>query len=98
MAEPLDYPPHPAIDKLAKVSDTSQAIGGFLEWLAEGKGIVLCTLHVHGGLIRESYYPINRSIEDLLAEFYGIDLRAVDAEKVAILEWVRANNALNGIG
>lgn len=37
----------------------------------------------------EGYYPLRASIEDLLAEFFQIDLNAKDREQQAVLAYIR---------
>ncbi|HUV10815.1 MAG TPA: hypothetical protein VMX12_07525 [Acidimicrobiia bacterium] len=72
-----DYPEHA---KLRAVADKSQAIGEFLdEWLPT-QGIILA--HVD----RDGRVP---SIQELLAEFFGIDRDKLEAEKRAMLESLR---------
>lgn len=39
-------------------------------------------------------FGTHKSINDWLADYYGIDMNAVERERIAILEQVRANNAL----
>ena len=78
----LNDPTYPEHEKLAAIKERSQAIGGFLEWLDE-KGIVLCTLRDEFG--GEQYFPIYRSINDMLAGHFGIDLNVLEQEKRAML-------------
>ncbi len=75
--------PHPEHDKLMLVKDRSQAVGEFMEWLAE-QGLFICErgrfddLHLTG-----------RNREQLLADFFEIDLNVIEAEKRAMLEQLR---------
>lgn len=74
----------PAIDRLSKVSHKTQAIHDFLEWLDYNEGISL------GKYLGADLFPISTHERDnLMAEFYGVDLKAVEAEKQAILEEIR---------
>jgi hypothetical protein len=94
---------HPECDKLKAISEKSQAIGEFLEWLLHEKGFNLTQIHRHtddcydnaGEKICEMldghYYPAMYHIEDLLAEYYDIDLKKVDKEKDQMLEEFRKN-------
>lgn len=41
----------------------------------------------------EGYYPIRKSTEQLLAEFFEIDLRKVEDEKRAMLDAIRKANS-----
>lgn len=80
-----EYPPTPMLDKMSAIKAESQAIGEFLEWLTT-KGIHLAH-NVEG-----HNYPhyLSRSTEELLAEFFDIDLNQAEAEKRAILDHIRS--------
>jgi hypothetical protein len=79
----------PECEKLAAIKDEGQVIGEFLEWL-EGKGWFLCEY-------KADYYegnmplPIRFNIDHLLAEYFNIDLKKVEAEQRALLEEIRRN-------
>lgn len=93
----------PEHDKLRAVSDKSQAIGQFIEWLQD-RGIVLARYHEH----EESCYdegeirvcgtragdlvPDYSTIETRLAAYFKIDLKKLEAEKRALLDEVRKLN------
>ena len=109
-----DYPEH---DKLHAVSEESQRIGDFLDWLREQRinlmvyrddisDTVDCWAFFdkephpetcRGGcggtgvktIRREGWVPESRGIEQLLADYYGIDLRKLEAEKRRVLEEIR---------
>lgn len=74
------------LERLSKIKEKSQTIGEFLEWLNE-QGITLCERYKD----TEMFYPIVGSREQLLAEYYGIDLGKVEAEKQAILKDIRGS-------
>ena len=79
---PSDYPEH---EKLSEVSDKSQAIGEFIDWLEYEKGI-------HLGFYPDGQEPMQAvfmNIRDLLADFFEIDLDKIDLEKDAMLEAMR---------
>lgn len=78
----------PELEKMHSVKERSQAQGEFIEWLSSEKGIRLCTLE-DAGNCRNEYMPIYTSLEELLAEFHGIDLQKVEREKRALLESLR---------
>lgn len=75
--------PTPEVDKMLAVRDKSQEIGSFLEWLRGEKKIVLAA-YEHDDLIE-----VYTSTNDLLAEYFEIDLNKVEAERRAILEGLR---------
>lgn len=73
---------------MAAVCDKSQIVGEFLEWLREKKGWELCAYPTFD---KEStrFYLVRYEIDTLLAEFFGIDLRKVEIERRALLDWIR---------
>lgn len=78
------YPEH---EKLKVISQYSNKCGEFLEHLYS-KGYILA--EYAGGEL----WSVNRSITDLLAEFFKIDQQKIDQEKLEMLEEVR-NLTLN---
>ena len=95
------YPEH---DKLDAIKGQSQACGEFMEWLT-AQGFVLAKYHFHTDECRtdgqrgytcqmsdEMPYPAYRSVNDLLAERFGIDQNVLEAEKRAILSELRARS------
>lgn len=91
-----DYPEH---DRLLKIKDESQAIGEFLD----GCGYTLCEVVYHasfngpGGLSTEPtsddshghFRPVMKPTDRILADWFGIDLNALEREKRAMLEAIR---------
>jgi hypothetical protein len=74
---------YPALDKMQAVQKESQAIGEFLEWLQD-RGTSLG--YWHG----DDYIPYRYgTIEDLLADYFEIDLNQVEREKRAELAELR---------
>jgi hypothetical protein len=94
---------YPECEKMKAVHEKSQAVGEFLEWLLDGKGFNLTQIHRHTDdcydndgektcdMIDGQYYPAQYHIENLLAEYYDIDLKKVDAEKDQMLKEFRKN-------
>jgi hypothetical protein len=81
------FPEH---EKLLQISEQSQSIGEFLEWMHGTKGWTVAYV--------PSYYestlvPVSYNINELLAEFFGIDLKKVEAEKRAMLDEMRSSTA-----
>jgi hypothetical protein len=92
---PTFYPEH---EKLKKVSEKSQVIGEFIDWLGERDDPIHLAHWVESGRStvhgpeHELVYarvPINR----LLAEFFGIDLDCLEDEKRAMLDDLRRKQA-----
>lgn len=83
------------MQKVLQHQDEAQAIGDFLEWLF-GQGVMLCSrtgdvraVHNAGTRFSEGFVPISRSIEQLLAMYFGIDLDKLQQEREEVLaEWL----------
>ncbi len=67
--------------------DATQLIGEFIGWLSEEKGLSIAESDKHG----ELYHWRGRR-ETLIAEFFGINQNALEAEKEALIEYQRALN------
>jgi hypothetical protein len=77
----------PELDKLRAIAEISQKIGEFLEWLQSEKHYTIAEW-----TDAETLQPVGRSIENLLAEYFNINLFTVDKEKQAILDEFRRRN------
>lgn len=115
-----EYPEH---DKLTKVSEKTQAIGDFLEWIGAERSARLmvwcewdeqeaveCTRHGRhpnrieqcdrcddGGMYQVTRHyarwtPLDGSVQDWLADWAGLDLDKIEAEKRAMLDMIREAN------
>jgi ribosomal protein S27AE len=80
----IKQPECPECEKLSNVADESNRIGNFLDWLSE-KDIRLCSYEEDA----EMYFPMSSGVENLLAEYFEIDLNKVEKERMALLEWLR---------
>ncbi|MEM9317303.1 MAG: hypothetical protein AAGA95_22075 [Pseudomonadota bacterium] len=80
----------PALNKMKRAKeDGSQIIGEFIEWLhSEG----LCVAKPARPPYDAYWWPDARPIEKLLADYYGIDLMAVEREREAMLAELRASH------
>ena len=76
------YPEHA---KLEAVRERSQVIGEFLD----GTPFVLAEYREVDGHREPQLMPVNKSIEQVLAEHFDIDLNRIEAEKRAMLENMR---------
>ena len=80
----------PECDKMRKAREKgSQIIGEFLEW-CESNGIVLSSVIKEEDEIFERWCPINKRREQILADFFGVDLDKCEEERQAILEELRS--------
>lgn len=79
-------------EKIVAVQDRSMAISEFLEWL-DTQGICLCvvpkTKTYYPGEGYDRFEPISGGREQLLADFFGIDLKKVEEERREILKQLR---------
>jgi hypothetical protein len=98
-AVPEDDGLYPECEKLRRVSYTSNQIGEFLDWLREEKGITLCKWqdtirHSNeiGDYTPQGYYIVTERTEQLLADFFEIDLNKVEEERLALLNELRGRN------
>lgn len=94
----------PECDKIQKAKGESHAIGEFMDWLRDEKNVVLATYHEHSeeecgstrwpecGIYSEQPVVFHYNMEQLLAEFFEIDLNVVEQERQALLEQQRALN------
>ena len=80
----------PELDKLEKVSKASHEIGWFLDWLSE-HGIALCETKNQEAFYHE-YVRVRKSKEQLLADYFEIDLEKVEEEREQLLEHIRTLN------
>lgn len=74
---------YPELDKIKDVQDTSHVIGQFLDWLSE-KALFICDLKESGW--GDTYKPIMKGTEKLIADYLDIDLDKAEKERVKILE------------
>ena len=73
------YPDCPETDKLVAIAKDSQKIGSFLEWLQENDFVIA----YYGR--NDILYQHRQTTNDLLAEYFKIDLDKVETERRAIL-------------
>lgn len=74
-----DFPEH---EKLSAISDESQAIGAFLDTC----DYVLCEWGEDG------FYPVRGGVIKILADYFKIDLDAIEREKRMMLNSIRTAN------
>ena len=83
----------PECDKMLKVHEKSQEIGNFLNWLREEKEVCFMTENPDWREGRNNdkteYLYFHFNMEELLAEYFKIDLKKVETERQAILKSLR---------
>lgn len=86
--EKANTPEYPEHEKLKKVQKESQACGSLLEWLQSEKGILFRKWDEED----EMEVPVNRTITDILSEYFEIDQNKLEQEKLAMLDSCRKLN------
>lgn len=83
-------PACPECEKLASVSEKSNELGHFLDWLINENNYVLCEWTEDDAEkdYRRVYLGSNK-INEILAEFFHVDLNKVEQERRALLDWIR---------
>lgn len=85
--EKHQYPEH---HKLGAISDKSQAIYDFLEWVRGEHGLLLASYATSSSPLEQGrLFPSQHSVRRLLAEFFEIDEEKIEQEKRAMLEGLR---------
>ena len=80
-------PECPECEKLVDVSKESQPIGEFIEWLKRKYDI--CELVESEDMYGGEYVPVYKTTNQLLADYFQIDLDKVEHERRALLDWLR---------
>jgi len=78
---------YPECEKIKNIQSISQEIGEFLEWLEATKKVSLCQWT--DGYTGQGYYSFHYNKEELLAEYFNIDLKKVEEERLAMIEKLR---------
>jgi hypothetical protein len=93
----MDNPKYPECERMAAVQSEADLLSGFLDWLHYEQNIRLCIPHKHQGckkiecgFYQDELQPDPRSNEQLLADYFKIDLQKVAVERTAMLEAARS--------
>ena len=81
---------YPECEKFAENIIDSRVIRDFMEWLNEKK-IFLAT-YTHEEPFYHEIGRVRKNIEELLAEYHGIDLKKLDEERRAIIAAAQSEN------
>jgi hypothetical protein len=79
---------YPECEKMSRCTEKSQICGEFLEWLLNKYCLAKWT-KTDNSFNPEELVPVNDSIENILADFFEIDLKLVEKEKIQVLEEIR---------
>jgi len=95
----VQYPEH---EKMKQVQEEAHAIGQFLEWLASGEAhdsgepIILAFHRKERAFENDNLVRMPYTIEKLLARYFEIDLKVIEAEKQDMLNVIRSGGKNNG--
>jgi hypothetical protein len=78
----------PECDKMLAVRPQSETLSSFVDWL-EANGYAICTLEKTGGYPKEQWVPHRESYEEIFGNYFGIDIKVMEREKLAILNEFR---------
>lgn len=81
------------LDRMISLAETrhTQEIGEFIEWCRIEKHLLLCG-PVLGRDLEEAWEPTYITIEQLLAEYVGVDLSKVEAQRRELLAKMEAEH------
>lgn len=85
-----EYPEH---DKMSAVQKQSQVCGEFLDWLQDEKELHLAKYVRPEGYIDNYLAVAHARREELLAEFFEIDLDKIEAERRQMLAALREHDS-----
>lgn len=80
-----NYPEH---DKLRAIDSVEkQTVQNFIDWLCDESNLIICDFDGFGGYYEyDGVYPQTRlSREQIMAEYFGIELQKLSSEKDRIL-------------
>ena len=87
----IEKTPTPELDKMKMIQSKYKVIGMFLEYLLGEKGHTICRYALkqdektkngdETGYKKDDLIPIFKSIEQMLAEYFGINLKKVEQER-----------------
>ncbi len=98
-----EHPATPTLDKIMAVQEDSQVIQSFIEWVFAQKVFfakypMLREMYPDSKEAQEGSndtseiaYPITLDLDSLLHQYFGIDKNEEEKERMALLEYVRAN-------
>lgn len=87
MTDSSKYPLH---DKMKSLSVERDTVNDFIDWLS-ASGFWICELGEN-----DRFYPTMKGNGTIIANYFGIDLKAWDAEKDLLLEEIRGRMDSNG--
>jgi hypothetical protein len=89
---PAGPPATPELDKQSvAIKNGAHEIGHFLDWLDE-QGYAIASRGVEDDYGEEHFVPASASKQDLIAGYFSIDMDKIEAERRALLAYVREMN------
>ena len=90
----MSRPKTPELDRMLAVKEKSQTIGEFIEWLTNSS-LMICEYGANTCPFCDdeikALLPVRSTIEQLLADFFKIDLGKCEQERQQILADLRAD-------
>jgi hypothetical protein len=90
---PAKEPTYPMHEKLKALGTNRAAVQRFIDWLYDEQEWQICEeMEYERGEYGDRLLPIMKRREDIMAEFFEIDLTMLDDEKRAMLDHIRKLN------
>lgn len=86
----MNYPEH---EKLSGIKEQSQALGSILDWMFNEKGWYLVEWKEDDDGYKQRY-AITSNVNQILAEYYKVDLVKLEEEKMQMLDEIRKLNKI----
>jgi len=83
-----ERPATPHTDLMKAVRREANAIGQFIDFFCQMKRLHLCKLNDAG----DTFSPADENTMDLIAQFFGVDLKEVQKETEAVARWESEQN------
>lgn len=81
----MDLSNYPESKQKLETQEQATIIGDFLTWLQDHRKVVLCQFGIDADKGEEVLLPTNRTTNQWLADYFGIDLDKLEQERMEIL-------------
>jgi hypothetical protein len=84
---------NPELEKMAAVQDDSLLLSEFFEWMSS-KGYFIAEYRENTRLLipENELFAVDKKPDEIIADFFGIDLKKAEAEKRQLLKEIRQAN------
>lgn len=87
----MKYPEH---EKLKSVKRESEIVQSFIDWLFDETNMLICEFDQDGDWYEGRYPQVRLTREQIMAQYFDIDLQKLSEEKDAILDDWRKSQEL----